>query len=86
MKFYYILLMILYLFVLSNGHMDEDVYQSEYALYPPYPYMSDDQMAEMLDNKVKHSMLENKGKWYANDPDNRVFYVHRRRFTRPYGR
>ncbi|CAI2724805.1 unnamed protein product [Schistosoma spindalis] len=90
MKIYYILLIVLYLFVLSTGHMDDDIYQSENGLYLTYPYMSDDHMIDILDSKAKHSAFGTKQKWYPNDLENldknKVFYVHRRRFTRPYGR
>ncbi|CAH8465799.1 unnamed protein product [Schistosoma rodhaini] len=90
MKIYFTLLIVLYLSVLSTGHMDDDIYQSEHGLYHTYPYMSDDHMIDFLDSKAKHSALETKQRWYPNNLENldknKVFYVHRRRFTRPYGR
>ncbi|TNN14905.1 hypothetical protein EWB00_001719 [Schistosoma japonicum] len=90
MKYYYSLFIVLYYIVLSNGYMDDEIYQSEHGLYPTLPYITDDFVTDLMESRSKHPVYANKLKWYPNDSDNldknKVFYVHRRRFTRPYGR
>ncbi|CAH8470699.1 unnamed protein product [Heterobilharzia americana] len=90
MNLCYSLCIIVYLMIFCAGEMDEEIYRPDYGVYSTLPHISDYVLSDILEGKNKMSPYSEKYKWPIVDLDNfdknKVFYVHRRRFTRPYGR
>nr|CAH8833009.1 unnamed protein product [Trichobilharzia regenti] len=87
MKSSYGLIVLLCIIVLCTGEiMDEDGFNRPgYEMYAKLPHTSDEILTDILQGNS-----ESNNKWLPVDSDdlgrNKLFYVHRRRFTRPNGR
>ncbi|CAH8834513.1 unnamed protein product [Trichobilharzia szidati] len=82
---YALIVLTICVIVLCTGEMDEDVYRPGYEMYAKLPHTSDEILTDILQGNG-----ERNNKWLPVDSDdlgrNKLFYVHRRRFTRPSGR